>query len=134
MKTNKEVLDFYGVKLGKKYEITNDTHNPTYFIGRSFIVKEDDDDIEISVESDTHIPTVFDIHILCRFSYEEVKEPKKWKDMKCGEVPCDICPIHNITCWIDATMTLQENLNKTELDDEEREFYQKRIDREYKEE
>ena len=68
---------------------------------------------------------------------EDFLMPKQYKEITCFDISCENCPIKNIC--IDNLYqtpdemkndTLQEKLNDSipSLDDEEKEFYQKRID------
>ena len=68
---------------------------------------------------------------------EDFLMPKQYKEITCFDIDCKDCPIKNIC--IDNLYqtpdemkndTLQEKLNDSipSLDDEEKEFYQKRID------
>ena len=72
MKSNQELLDFYGVELGKKYIITENKNNPDFYIGETFIVKELLEDKELWLELDN-----YDLSLsrLNDFDYKEVKEP-----------------------------------------------------------
>lgn len=56
-------------------------------------------------------------------------KPMKWRDMECDDLDCRKCPLRNLHCG--SGNTLQEQLFQTNLDNEEFEFYQRRIDREY---
>ena len=62
------------------------------------------------------------------------EKKKTYAEIKCNDIKCGKCPIRNLECCYGGKNTLQESLDRLKLDDEEREFYQKRIDREYKEE
>ena len=70
MKTNQELLDFYGVELGKKYKITKNGKYPNYYVGRTFVVEERFETKELYLESDKYY---FDIWALNEFDYEEAK-------------------------------------------------------------
>jgi len=70
MKTNKELLDFYGVELGKKYKITKNGKYPNYYVGRTFVVEERFETKELYLKIDKYY---FDIWKLNEFDYEEVE-------------------------------------------------------------
>ncbi len=65
------------------------------------------------------------------------EKKKTYAETKCTDINCAKCPIKSLACNVCSLRcenTLQEILDRMVLDDEEREFYQKRINREYKEE
>lgn len=70
MKTNQEILDFFGVEVGKKYKITNNGKWPKYYVGLTFVVKETISINKLYFEIDKYD---FDIWKLNEFDYEEVK-------------------------------------------------------------
>ena len=61
------------------------------------------------------------------------EKKKTYAEVKCSDLDCDKCPIRKLTHVSICSNTLQEILDRMYLDDEEREFYQKRINKEYKE-
>ena len=77
MKTNKELLDFYGVELGKKYKITKiNERYETDWIGKVFIIRTTIvNDLVIDVEQGATIGFSW----LQYFDYEKVK-PKPLTD------------------------------------------------------
>ena len=77
MKTNQELLDFYGVEVGKKYKITESKNRPNYYVGLAFVVKETSEKkvpyVELCAKPETYEP-YFNITKLNEFGYEELKE------------------------------------------------------------
>ena len=73
MKTNQELLDFYGVEPGKKYKITNQSvERILNWVGRTFEVKRRENGelvIKLSVTE-----AEYSIHVLDDYVYEEAKE------------------------------------------------------------
>ena len=73
MKTNQELLDFYGVELGKKYKITGQSvERILNWVGRTFWVKKRENGelvIQLSVTE-----AEYSIHVLDDYVYEEAKE------------------------------------------------------------
>lgn len=118
----KILLDGLGLRVGDKIILAKYKKSP-------FEIKEKDEGFYLYRESDF---SAYRIDILLSEEFEKYVEPKKWKEVFCDNINnCELCPLNHIDCG--RGITLQECLNNTELDDEEREFYQKRIDREYKE-
>ena len=72
------------------------------------------------------------IYKLMVHDFKSSKPKRKYKDMACSQLLCAKCPLVHTTGICEGE-TPQEKLDSLYLDDEEREFYQKRIDREYKE-
>lgn len=120
----KVLLDGLGLNVGDKIMLTSCSKSP-------YEIKEKYDVFYLYREYDDSIYT---IDILLTEEFEKYVEPKKWKDMKCIDsgFTCSDCPLFHI-CEIEINAnSIQEYFDKIQLDDEEREFYQKRIDREYK--
>lgn len=73
MKTNQELLDFYGVEPGKKYKITNQSvERILNWVGRTFEVKRRENGelvIKLSVTE-----AEYSVHVLDDYVYEEAKE------------------------------------------------------------
>ena len=76
MKTNKELLDFYGVELGKTYKITKQNkYFGCLWTGNTFVVTKDEFDmLNIVITAKHDIDYARNIHTLVDFDYEEVKE------------------------------------------------------------
>jgi hypothetical protein len=81
MKSNKELLDFYGVEIGKKYIITKQNkHFACLWIGSTFVVTKDEFDMpNIVITNKLGIDYTRNIHTLGDFDYEEV-EPAPLSD------------------------------------------------------
>ena len=71
MKTNQELLDFYGVEIGKKYKITQIGENAEYYKNLTFVVKKASYKKGLYLEISDHI--IVGIERLDGFGYEEVK-------------------------------------------------------------
>lgn len=72
MKTAQDLLNFYGVELGKKYKITKNRNHDEYFVGWTFVVKEAKEKEELYLKIEQYD---FDLEKLNAFDYEEFKEP-----------------------------------------------------------
>lgn len=116
----KILLDGLGLRVGDKVIL---------FGKSSYKIKEKDDAFYLYRE---HNHSMLRVDTLLTEEFEKYVEPKKWKEVFCDNLDdCELCPLNHIDCGYGTT--LQDCLNNTKLDDEEREFYQKRIDRECKE-
>lgn len=73
MKTNQELLDFYGVELGKKYKITDQSVDRILnWAGRTFEAKiRKDGELIIKVSL---TEAEYSIHVLDDYVYEEAKK------------------------------------------------------------
>lgn len=73
MKTNQELLNFYGVELGKKYKITDQSvERILNWVGRTFEVKSRENGELVFKLSETEVQ--YTIHALDDYVYEEVKK------------------------------------------------------------
>ena len=70
---------------------------------------------------------------LCEYNHKwnSLKAVKTYAEMECGKLGCVGCPLKHLDCRSGAGHTVQTALDETNLDREERAFYQKRIDRCY---
>ncbi len=122
----KILLDGLGLKVGDKIKVK-------YFLRFETLEIEEETNCYSLLGKNGDDECRYGITILVGEDFEKVKEPKRYKDMKCDELDCMKCPLAHISGFCKCR-TPQEKLDSLELDPEEREFYQKRINREYKEE
>lgn len=79
MKTNQELLDFYGVEIGKKYKITDQNARRLFDMkGTRFSIKTNRSGfLEVELNNGLNGRS---IHMLEDYVYEEVKEPLTEKE------------------------------------------------------
>ena len=107
-KTNNELLQFFGLKVGDKIKVEG-------FINPFVILEESGTQYfeEIGYKGYKGICTSWDIidfiHKLLGNEYEIIPPKKKLGEMKCGEINCYECPLRAVDCDIDSS-TLYEAL------------------------
>lgn len=104
MKTNQEILDFFKVKVGKKYKIINNGKWPKYYVGLTFVVKETISINKLYFEIDKYD---FDIWKLSEFDYEEVKSAPL-TDIERAYLSAVIKPFRNKVLYIKKCELCQE--------------------------
>ena len=107
----KVLLDGLGLRVGDKIIL---------FGKSSYKIKEKDDAFYLYRENNY---SMLRVDTLLTEEFEKYVEPKNWKDMKCIDsgFTCSDCPLFHI-CEIEVKAdSIQEHLDKMELDDEERE-------------
>ena len=96
-KTDKELLEFFGLKVGDKVKIEG-LINPFVILEESGIQYFE----EIGYKGYKGICTSWDIidfiHKLIGNEYEIIKHKKKIGEMKCDEMLCRKCPLRAIDC------------------------------------
>ena len=105
-KTNEELLQFFGLKVGDKVKVSG------YYY--TFVIVEEDGEIfakrENGLSSWNYYNTWTLTDVLLNCDYEIVK-PKKIGEMKCSEMACKDCPLRTIDCDINSR-TLYDALEK----------------------
>ena len=103
-KTNVELLQFFGLKIGDKIKVDG------YYY--PFVIGEENGKIFAKRENSLSSCDYYDIgkltDVLLNCEYEIVK-PKKIGEMKCSEMACKDCPLRTIDCDINSR-TLNEAL------------------------
>ena len=102
-KTNEEILDFFGLKVGDEIKVDS------YYY--PFIIVKENSKIFV-INCSSHYEVVTLIRILLNNEYEIVKPKKKVGEMKCGEINCYECPLRAIDCNTISSRTLYESLEK----------------------
>ncbi len=104
-KTNKEILDFFGLKVGDKVRVDGYYYPFVIFVkdGEIFAKRENC----LSSWDYYDVGTLTDVLLNCE--YEIIKHKKKIGEMKCSEMACKDCPLRIIDCDINSR-TLNEAL------------------------
>ena len=94
-KTNEEILQFYGLKVGDKIKVDG------YYY--PFVIVEENGKIFAKRKINyLYSWDYYDIgkltNVLLKNEYEVVKPKKKLGDMKCGEMSCNECPFISFDC------------------------------------
>ena len=103
-KTNEELLQFFGLKIGDKVKIKGFT--------KSFVIVEEYGKIFAKRENCLSSWDYYDIgklaDVLLICDYEIIKPKKKLGEMKCGEINCSECPFRTICGDSPSGETLSE--------------------------
>ena len=97
-KTNVELLEFFGLKIGDKVKIKGFT--------KSFVIVEENGKIFAKRENCLYSWDYTSVLLNCEY---EIVKPKKIGEMKCSEMACKDCPLRIIDCDINSR-TLNEAL------------------------
>lgn len=115
-KSNKEILDSLGLKVGDRVKILNCDFCDY------FVIKKGKDGFEYAESVHSYRPcntwylqTL--ASILLEYEYEIVKPKKKLGDMKCGEMSCNECPFISFDCseWRLNSTNVVKNIPKATL-------------------
>ncbi len=104
IKTNEELLQFYGLKVGDKVKVSG------YYY--TFVIVEENGKIFAKRENCLSSWDYYDVwtltDVLLNNEYEVVKPKKKLGEMKCGEINCFECLFHTICEDFASGETLSE--------------------------
>ena len=113
-KTNEELLQFFGLKIGDKIKV--DGYYCPFVIDEENGIQYFEEFEEIGYKGYKGICTSWDIidfiHKLIGNEYEIIKPKKKIGEMKCDEMLCSKCPLRAVDCDITSSRTLYESLEK----------------------
>jgi hypothetical protein len=108
-KTNKELLQFFGLKVGDRVKVEGFINSFVIFEKSGIQYVEEMNKNWISNSRD-----IIDfIHKLLGNEYEIIKPKKKVGEIKCSEMACNKCPLRTIKCDINSN-TLYEQLENYE--------------------
>ena len=94
-KTNKEIAEFYGIKVGDVVKIYDQSGISDYDLTFNVVFM---DGIKL-IRADLRRGTEFDPWILATRKYEVIKPKKKYGDLKCNDFDnCSSCPLRAFTC------------------------------------
>ena len=106
-KTNKELLEFFGLKVGNKVKVDGYRY--------PFVIVEENDIIFAKKENCLSGWDFYDVgaltNILLTRDYGIITSKKKLGEMKCNEILCSKCPLRAINCD-SIGRTLYEALEK----------------------
>ena len=106
-KTNVELLQFFGLKVGDKVKIKG--------FAKSFVIVEENGKIFAKRENCLSSWDYYDIgpltDVLLNCDYKIITPKKKLGEMKCDEMLCRKCPLRAISCSYNND-TLYEQLEK----------------------
>lgn len=112
-KTNKELAEFYGIKVGDKVKIYY-REDDTSLYSEYELVCDEDNMIELRSKNGWS----FDLLIIGTRRYEVIKPKKKYGDTKCKDYyNCKDCPLRIFECTHAAGNTLYGVLEKTCIDE-----------------
>ena len=110
-KTNEELLQFFGLKIGDKIKVDGYYH--------PFVIGEENGKIFAKRENCLSSWDYYDVgtltDVLLNCDYEVIAPKKKLGEMKCEEMLCKNCPLRAVNCDIDSS-TLYEVLETYEKD------------------
>ena len=101
-KTNEELLQFYGLKVGDKVKVSG------YYY--TFVIVEENGKIFAKRENCLYSWDYTSVLLNCE--YEIVKHKKKIGELTCDEMLCRKCPLRAVDCDITSSRTLYESLEK----------------------
>ena len=110
-KTNKDFLEFLGLKVGDKIKIEDEQNREYEIISKTGSI------FSLKRRESNPFETVFtyiSLDYLLDKEYKIVEKPKKLGEMKCGEKRCDSCPLRMLDCLINKVgdITLYEMLDE----------------------
>lgn len=102
-KTNKELAEFYGIKVGDVVKIYDQSGISDYDLTFNVVLR---DDIKL-IRTDLRNGTEFDPWVLADRRYEVIKHKKIYGDLKCKDFhDCTECPLRAFGCTNTAGNTL----------------------------
>lgn len=109
-KTNKELAEFYGIKVGDVVKIYDKSGISDYDLTFNVVLR---DGIKL-IRTDLRRGTEFDPWILADRRYEVIEPKKKYGDLKCKDFySCRECPLRAFSCGSVADNTLYVVLDET---------------------
>ena len=103
-KTNEELLQFFGLKVGDKVKIEGSTS--VYNIFKEDEVCEENDKYK---HIDYWSTASFGVYLISR-NYEIITPKKKVGELTCDEMSCKNCPIKVINCCLRSNDTFYKRL------------------------
>ena len=95
-KTNKELAEFYGLKVGDTVKIYDESGISDYDLTFNVVLR---DDIKLIRTDRGNGTDEFDPWIIADRRYEVIKPKKKVGETLCSEHLCMKCPLHILYCY-----------------------------------